>query len=332
MLTSKRVPSFRRRTVSRAVKLRAAQHLGAKGVVFRLAIVGDAGQAPAHHLSRRPPEDGLRGPVPAQHLAPGRERDDRQRGSIDERLELLTRRAHQLLGRPAFGHVALGTPDGGQEAILDHAEQVVDEPALRAVPIELARLELDGPVSAADEGAEELEAPRVSQIERRGELRSEELLPLRATVHPHHRLVDLDQAGVARAARDLVRFVGPDRDGRLDGRAPDALGRAFDEEPVLLPAVPELVGRPGDLGDVLHHDQPGLPAREGDRVTRDPDQQDAAVLPQVPPRRRPHAAGRPRDSTPGGRPARDPLPAGCRGCSSAGIHRGYTRSARPRRR
>ena len=81
-------------------------------------------------------------------------------------------RAHQLLGRPALGHVALGAPDRRQEAVLDHAEQVVDEPALPAVPVELAGLELDGPVPAADEGAEELQAPGVGQIERCGELRA----------------------------------------------------------------------------------------------------------------------------------------------------------------
>ena len=121
MLTSIRLPSFRRRTVSRAVKRLAAQHLARNSSNSSCFVRRHAGQAPAHSLLRRPAEDGLRRAVPGHHLAAGRDRHDRQRGRFDHRRQLVARRADHLLVLPLLGHVALGAPDRRQPPVLDHA-------------------------------------------------------------------------------------------------------------------------------------------------------------------------------------------------------------------
>ena len=58
-----------------------------------------------------------------------------------------------------------------------------------------------------------------------------------ATVHPHHRIVDLDEIGVVGAVLDLHLLRRIDREWGIDLRAPHALGGLLDEKPVLLPAV-----------------------------------------------------------------------------------------------
>jgi hypothetical protein len=266
----------------------AGHHLGAEAVEFLLPVVRDAREPTADGLLLRPPEDGFRGPVPADHFAAARQADDRERRRVDECLELIAGRADQLFGGPPLGHVTLRSPDGGQQAVFHHAQQVVDEEVLCARAVQLAGLELDGAIAAPDEGAEEVEAPRVGHVEGGGELAAEQLLRRPAGVHPEHRFVDLDEAHVPGAVRDLLLLRGRHRERRHDGRAPDSLRRPLDEEPVLLPAFPERLGRSGGLGDVFRHHQACFTAREPDRMARDPNQQQPAVLPPVPPGPRPH--------------------------------------------
>ena len=99
MLTSIRVPSFRRRTVSRPVK---DSPCPAPGCGTRRTPPASSGGTQGR---RRPTASSAVQPktVSAARFQvitspPGASADDRQRRSFDHRLELVARRAHQLLG------------------------------------------------------------------------------------------------------------------------------------------------------------------------------------------------------------------------------------------
>ena len=130
-----------------------------------LLLAGHVLQPAADDLLGGPPEDGLGGAVPAHDLTGGAQSDDRERGGLHQGGELVARGPHRLLGGLALGDVALGAPDAGEVSVLDQADEVVEEPARLSEAVQLVGLEVGRAVPAADEGAEELEAARIVQVE-----------------------------------------------------------------------------------------------------------------------------------------------------------------------
>ena len=157
--------------------------------------------------------------------------------------ELLLALAKLSLDSPLLGDVALCSPGSNKAAVLDEANEAIQEDFGIAVAIELVRFHLIQAVAAPDEAAEEFDVVRVGLREKIAEPGADDLRRGRKPIHPSHGVVTLSEVAKAVHILDLLIFrqVGFDGLGHL--APPDALGTLLDERSIPLLAPQECLLR-----------------------------------------------------------------------------------------
>jgi hypothetical protein len=142
----------------------------------------------------------------------------------------------RLLRKVLLRDVPLGAPRPVYPALLDDAEQGVQEDPRPPVPVPLVGEGVLQPVAAADEGEQVLRVGRVGSIQELVQPPAQYLRRPLEAVHPGHRVVALGQVGVAVDPIDLLRLGQVHGERRFQLEAPDALAALGDEGPVALVA------------------------------------------------------------------------------------------------
>ena len=205
-------------------------------------------------------------------------------GELTHRLEAV--HLPQLLFRPPpLGDVALRAPGPQQQAVLDNADEVVEEVAVAPVHVALVRLRLDEAIAVADPGAEKVDVVGIGARQEISQRDPGQIGRRFEAVHPCHRVVALAHHRVGKEVVHLVVLGQAERHGLFQLDPPHPLGGLLDEGAVALLAGTEHLFRPFPLGDVLGHadESNGLALAVPHECGLDVDPHRLAILPAAAP-------------------------------------------------